>query len=170
MTEIPVLTTRRLVLRGPEMADFDAYAAFWSSPGNTRHIGGPQDRSASWRRFAADAGHWQLRGFGWWTITEAGAPVGNAGVHHPPYQADPEIGWVLYAGARGRGLATEAATAILGWVAQALRPDRLVSYIDTANAASSRLAERLGARRDPGRAAHDPDCYIYLHDLRRVAP
>lgn len=168
MTDIPQLTTDRLVLRGTILADFASYAAFYASDA-TEFISGPLTEGEAWQMFASDAGHWALKSFGWWTITENGTPVGAAGLHHPVNQDDVEIGWNVYAGVRGRGIGREAAEAALDWAANALRPARLVSYISDGNAASIALAERLGATRLPDRARHDKDKAIYLHDLARYA-
>ncbi len=155
-------------MRGQVEGDFAAYAEFYGSA-RAHFIGGPYSQEDTWRLFAADAGHWRLKGFGWWTVTENGTPVGTVGIHHPPHQADPEIGWTLYDGATGRGLAREAAEAALGWAVAQLSLARLVSYIHTGNAASIRLAEALGAMREPVLAAHYPNTAVYSHDLERYA-
>ncbi|MEM8789327.1 MAG: GNAT family N-acetyltransferase [Pseudomonadota bacterium] len=160
---IPTLTTDRLTLRAPRLEDFDAYAAFYADPDATRFIGGPRDTRAAWRSFAADTGHWHLKGFGWWIVAAAGRVLGSIGLHHPPSQPDLELGWLLFPAAQGQGYATEAASAARAWGRAELRPARLVSYIDAGNAASIRLAERLGAVREAARAAHDPDCFVYRH-------
>ena len=155
-------------MRGPVAADFASYAAFYASDA-TEFISGPLDLAAAWHLFASDAGHWALKGFGWWTVTENGVPVGCGGLHHPPNQADIESGWNVYDGARGRGGAREAAQAALNWAVNEMKAQRIVSYISDGNAASIALAERLGATRLPERAVHDASKAIYLHDLTRYA-
>jgi RimJ/RimL family protein N-acetyltransferase len=60
---------------------------------------------------------------------------------------EPELGWHLIPEARGNGFATEAARAARDW-GQTLLPG-FVSYVHPDNAASNRVAERLGATRDP---------------------
>ncbi|WP_338550071.1 GNAT family N-acetyltransferase [Roseovarius phycicola] len=168
MTDVPELTTERLVLRGPVGDDFAIFAAFYASDA-ARYIGGPLGIADAWRLFAADVGHWSLKGFGWWTVIEDDTVVGSVGLHHPAHHDDIEIGWNTYSGAEGRGIATEAATAALNWAASVLKPERLVSYIAESNLASMKLAERLGATLQPGRASHAADNLIYLHDLSRYA-
>ncbi len=160
---IPILHTERLILRPYQRSDFDAYAAFYKSD-RTAHIGGPLSEKAAWALFAADVGHWQLHGFGWWMIEHAGAAVGVCGLHHPPHQAEREIGWSLFDGSAGRGFAYEAATAALGW-GWAYDPDSgIVSYIDRDNVPSIRLAEKLGAIRDDRHPpAHDALAVTYRH-------
>ena len=164
---IPTLHTDRLTLRPYQRSDFDAYATFYGSD-RTAHIGGPVSRKTAWGFFAADAGHWQLHGFGWWMIDLQGNPVGVCGLHHPPHHAEREIGWSLFADATGKGIACEAASAAMAW-GWAHDPDStIVSYIDRDNAASIRLAERLGATQDrTGPPAHDADATIFRHSRQR---
>ena len=143
----PTLSTERLTLRPHLLADYPAFRAFWMSD-RAVHIGGPlkQDYEV-WRQFAAEAGQWNLHGFGLWTVvSKAGdAVLGWVGLHHPPHYPAPECAWHLTADAEGRGIGSEAATAALadGWNRLAL--PRIVSYVSAANHRSIRLAERLGA-------------------------
>lgn len=59
-----------------------------------------------------------------------------------------EIGWVLHPAFQGRGLAAEAATAVLGYAFDVLRPHRIEAILDARNEASARLCDRLGMRRE----------------------
>ncbi len=162
---IPTLETERLVLRAPEVADFEPYAAFWASA-RAVHEGGPKGRSAAWREFACDVACWSLRGFGAWSVeARAGGPwLGMVGLFQPEDYPEPEIGWTLAPEAEGRGIAREAALAARDWAYRALGLTTLVSYIDARNARSIRLAERLGAALDPS-APHPEDdpCLVYRH-------
>jgi RimJ/RimL family protein N-acetyltransferase len=68
----------------------------------------------------------------------------------------------------GKGYLTEASRALLTWAFGPRGLKTLVSYINRANAASIRLAERLGAILDPTAATPNGiDCLTYRH--RRVA-
>jgi len=58
------------------------------------------------------------------------------------------IGWSLSPAYRGRGLATEAALAVLGFVFDHLSVHRVHARTGRANASSWRLMERLGMRRE----------------------
>ena len=60
---IPTLTTDRLILRAPKLADFEHWAAFFASP-RSIHERGMMERSAAWRVWASDVAVWQLRGEG----------------------------------------------------------------------------------------------------------
>ena len=142
-----VLTTDRLTLRPPVEGDFDAVSAFMASD-RTAFIGGKtDDEMMRWRGFLSAAGHWAIKGFGYFTLLRGGAPVGRAGiVAHRVAWAEPELGWHLFDGHERQGYATEAARAIRAWAWAERGLGPLISYIDPANARSQGVARRLGAR------------------------
>lgn len=164
----PTLHTERLSLRAMTMEDWPAYKAFYASKA-TRFTGGPYDARQAWRLFAGDVGHWGLMGFGWFILDDGTGAVGACGLHHPPHQADLEIGWNTFPAAQGKGYATEAARAVLAWGWETRKPARIVSYIDRGNAASKAVATKLGARFDGEMAAHDPDCETWVHAQAEAA-
>ena len=55
------------------------------------------------------------------------------------------FGWSLFPAAQGKGYATEAAARVMRWAADDLALPPLFSFVHPDNAASRRLAERLGA-------------------------
>jgi RimJ/RimL family protein N-acetyltransferase len=143
---IPVLRTERLTLRAPRVADFPAYAAIACTDRGI-HIGGPFTEEEAWDDFCRMTANWLLRGHGAWAVeTHVGDLVGFILIGFEPGDAEPELGWFLLEGAEGQGYATEAAWAVHDHAVNALGLDRLVSYIAPDNAASMRVAERLGAR------------------------
>jgi RimJ/RimL family protein N-acetyltransferase len=155
----PKLDTDRLTLRLPEARDAEGYIAFMASP-RARFVGGPLPRARGWRAFAATLGHWTIRGWGMFALEDraTGRTLGLVGPWFPDGWPEPEIAWDLWdAASEGRGYVTEAAGAVLAHVFHDLGWTTAVSYIDPANAASVRLAARLGARRDP--AARGPADY-----------
>jgi RimJ/RimL family protein N-acetyltransferase len=153
---IPTLQTERLTLRGPRREDFVPYAAFWASSRSV-HEGGPRDARAAWEDFAAGFGLWAIEGIGTWSVEEraTGAFAGIVGHYHPAHFPEVEIGWAVLDGFEGRGIAQEAARAVLGWTWANTELATLVSYIHPENHRSIRLAERLGARRDPEARVYD---------------
>ncbi len=90
MTEIPVLTTERLILRAPEARDFDIFAAFYASP-RAHFVGGPLSRELAWRMLAMEIGHWRLKGFGRWILErrDTGATAGLVGPFQPEGWPEP---------------------------------------------------------------------------------
>lgn len=77
----------------------------------------------------------------WDTRTWRHTTRDEAGEH-----AQPELGWTLARAHWGRGYATEAALALRDWARRERRVGRLISLIAPGNAASQRVAQRLGAR------------------------
>jgi len=161
---IPRLETQRLVLRAPRLADFEPYAAFFASE-RARWEDGPLSRSEAWREFATATGCWTLRGFGAFSVEEkaTGRYLGEVGLYQPDHFPEPEIGWILVEEAEGRGIAYEAAVAVRDWAYQSLGLRTLVCYIAPGNLRSIRLAERLGARRDPEASDCDATSQVWRH-------
>ena len=140
----PTLQTKRLVLRLPVISDFPAYRAFVTSP-RALWMGGPHDAAKAWDWFCNDVAQWTLLGLGGLTITLNGQPIGQVAVCHGPIFPEPELGWFLFDVAHEHhGYATEAATAMRDWALGPRGLPTIVSYIDPANPASLRVAERLG--------------------------
>lgn len=144
---IPRLETPRLILRGPEPADFSAYAAFLTEPKRSWGFGTEEDRPKAWRWFACNIGHWALHGYGYFTVEmkETGQPCGIAGIWNPEGWPEPEVGYVVFDGYEGRGIAFEAATRAREWAYAELGFITLTSNIVPGNARSVALAERMGA-------------------------
>ncbi len=151
LVNTPVLNTPRLILRAPELCDFDAYAAFMAGPRSTL-VGGPMARDMAWRFFGHHVGHWALRGYGslFMHPRDGGPALGLILCWQPEGYPEREIGWSIFTdAAAGIGLATEGARAVLAHVFGTLKWETAVSYILPDNAASLRMAARLGARLDP---------------------
>ncbi|QJF52651.1 GNAT family N-acetyltransferase [Roseobacter ponti] len=145
---IPTLETDRLVLRAPVPADVAPFAAFYASDA-AKYVGGPLRDFQVWRYTAEVIGHWQLRGFGRWMVERKDAPgaIGLIGLHAPPDWPEPEVGWMLWDG-NGKGYAAEAARAARDYAWNTLGLTTLISSIAPENAASIRVAEGMGARRE----------------------
>lgn len=144
LTPAPVLTTERLVLRGPQADDVEPIAAFYADPVRSPGFGGPIPRDEAWRWFASSIGHWHLHGYGFWTVTADDQPVGIVGLWNPEGWAEPELGWVMFKEAEGKGYAGEAAKAVRDYVYTVLGWSTLVSQIVPGNHRSITLAVRLG--------------------------
>jgi len=138
------ITTERMVLRKPALADLEAYVAYYTGP-RTGGVGGPKPRQTVVDRFLAMAGQWALRGYGRYAMTKGGAGFGHVGVMHKDTTDPIELTWTLWDGAlEGQGLATEAARAVM----EAWQGPSLIAQVDRDNTASLRVAEKLGFTRD----------------------
>ena len=151
---IPRLETPRLVMREWRDDDLDTHAAMSADPEVQRYLGGVLDRVQSWRSMAFHTGHWVLRGYGNWVVERKsdGVVIGRVGLWNPEGWFGIEVGSKLARHAWGQGYATEAATAAITWAFDQLDYDRLISVINPDNAASIRVAERLGMTK-----SHDAD-------------
>ena len=143
--EIPVIETKRLRLRAPELRDFAPYAAFRASD-RSQYIGGPNTRIQAWTMFTSLIGQWVLRGHGRWVIADRKTDdaLGTVGLFHPDGWPEPELAWSVFEAAEGRGIAYEAAQTARRYVYDVLKWTRLVSMIGGENARSEALARRLG--------------------------
>ncbi len=170
----PTLSTARLILTPPVPADLDDIAALNADPAVMGPIGATvQTREQSWHRLLRYVGHWQLLGYGHWMVRESGTGrfLGSIGLmdsrrdSEPGFEGEVEAGWAFVPEAQGRGYAGEACGAMLGW-ADARGIGRTVCIIDPDNAASLKLAGRLGY--GGGVAGWYAEKAIVL--LERVAP
>jgi RimJ/RimL family protein N-acetyltransferase len=152
-----------LLLREWRETDFEPHAAMCADPEVMRHLGGTIDATESWRRMAQHAGHWALRGYGKWAVErrDTGEWIGRVGLWNPPDWPGVEVGWTLVRDAWGQGYATEAATASIRWAWPNLDCERLVSLIEPGNAASVRVAERLGMQRLPPELTAGTEFVVY---------
>lgn len=164
LSDIPVLETKRLVLRGPEAEDYPNFKATFSSY-RSRFMGGPLNAYEAWMLYAAEIGHWQIRGFGMWMIhdRDTDKTLGMAGGWAPAQWPEPELAWIIWPEVAGRGIALEATHAARKYLYEQQGWDSAVSYIDPKNLDSIRLAERLGAVKDKSAATIDGNDAVYRH-------
>lgn len=164
LANIPVLETTRLVLRGPEPEDYPDFKATFSSY-RSRFMGGPLNAYETWMLYAAEIGHWHIRGYGMWMIhdRETDKTLGMAGGWFPAKWPEPEIAWIIWPEVAGHGYALEATSRVRRYFYDDLGWETAVSYIDPKNLDSIRLAERLGATKDQGAATIDGSDAVYRH-------
>ena len=153
-TPVPVILTERLKMRGVEPADFDRLVAHWSHPETIRFIGG-QARSPHlvWTRSVLNSrGMWGLLGYGYWYVEDRKTgdfvgEIGFADFHRetePSFWGVPECGWVISPEKFGKGYASEAVKAAHDWIDSEHEAAKTCCIIDHDNAASLRIAEKLG--------------------------
>jgi RimJ/RimL family protein N-acetyltransferase len=142
------LRSARLVLRPLTTAECDAALALWQQPGVRRYLW--DDRMVT-REQAIDAlrvseRDFREHGFGLWGLYVPGetAPIGFCGLRIAEVVAAPELLFALDDGYSGRGLAWEAARAVLEHAFDELALPTVEAATDAANLRSSRLLEKLG--------------------------
>jgi RimJ/RimL family protein N-acetyltransferase len=147
-------TTERLTLRPPGPGDGPGYRALLLDP-----VIGQWLRPQPLRPFEAadgdlwlgeDEGHWERFGFGPWAVLErqSGDYLGRVGLKWTEVgdRAGIEVLWAIDSSRHGEGFAAEAAAAALDLAAE-LELDEIFAMILPINAASLRVAEKIGLER-----------------------
>ena len=146
------LRTGRLRLDPVTRADADELRDLHADPELLRHPGRPRHLDAgleTWleaqetRTSPTGTALWLT-----WLLRPAagGAALGQAQATVVAGEGGPqaELSWLLSRRAQGQGYATEAARAVAAWLGERLDVRRLHAHIAPGNAASERVAERLG--------------------------
>lgn len=147
------IETERLILRPMEPRDVDPHIAMMTDPETARYLTPdkkPRSRAEEWRAAASMLGHWQIRGFGFFSVDEkeTGDWVGRVGPWAPEGWPGLECGWSIRSDRWGRGYAPEAAIASVQWTFDQF-PDlsRIISVIDPANKNSQAVAAKIGEKK-----------------------
>ena len=155
VSQIPVLATERLILRGWRDDDLPAFAALNADPRVMEFLPKPLSRAESDARAAQIVEHFRRHGFGLWAVETRDSAdfVGFVGLNVPSFKAHftpcVEIGWRLACEHWNRGYATEAARAALAFGFDQLRLAEIVALTTTANQRSRRVMSRLGMTYSP---------------------
>ncbi len=147
----PLMQTERLYMRPLEQGDLSALADLLHDPQVRRYLCDDQKLPpATIAGFIVESARLDSRGLGYWVIGERdGDPfIGVVGLTDPSdefplMQGGIEVLVALRPGGWGRGLATEAAMAVLARAAE-VGVDRVVAGVDVPNVASHRLMYRVG--------------------------
>lgn len=144
------LETERLILRPLAPEDCEAHISMMLDPDVAATLstnGKPQARHDLWRQFASYLGHWDIRGFGWFSVEEkeTGAWVGRVGPWMPDGWPGIECGWSIARPYWGKGYAPEAAIGTIKWTFDQF-PDlsRIISNILPENTNSQAVAKKIG--------------------------
>lgn len=80
-------------------------------------MGDPFSEAEAWGWFCHDVGQWAMFGHGSFSILEKGSDVclGAVSLNDGPLFPELEMGWLLFPGAEGKGVAFEAATEVKSW-------------------------------------------------------
>jgi len=143
--------TRRLLLRPPIAADRALYHAHFTRPEVERWLRPyplpPFNSAALDELVEGDRVHWSDHGYGPWILVEkeTGVFAGRGGLHWTVVEetAMVELAWSVEPALHDCGYATEMAEAAAEW-ARELRIEELVALVLPANAASRRVAEKVG--------------------------
>lgn len=149
------IETARLTLRFFAPADFDDLCAYQSRPDVARYLHWRARDPAQVRQaLEQQCGETSLETEGDWLTfavvwREAGRVIGEVGLRRLSREHRlGETGFVFNPDYQGRGLATEAAEAMLALGFDSLRWHRIIGSCDARNDRSARLMERIGMRRE----------------------
>jgi RimJ/RimL family protein N-acetyltransferase len=150
---IPELRSERLTLRAFRESDREAWYAWSTDPA----VFGPTSANpatsrsefdglleAAERRFASGEAVF-------WAVCDAttNQAFGQVGLEHlDPWHRRAEIGYTLAAAAWGKGFASEAARAAIGWAVPQLGLARVEATVMVGNERSPRVLEKLGFVRE----------------------
>jgi [ribosomal protein S5]-alanine N-acetyltransferase len=143
------LVTERLGFRPWRSDDLDRAAELWGDPEVTRFIGGPLSREAAEARLAAEMATRAAAGIQYWPIfhRQGGAHVGCCGLHpYRPAEVIHELGFHIRPAFWRRGLALEAARAVIAHAFGPLGAPALFAGHNPDNHASRAMLAKLGFR------------------------
>ena len=167
-----IAETDRVLLRGFHIADLDIMAALFADPEVMRFGPGPRPREwvQDWLAGCLED-YYRKWGFGLWAVIRKPERrvIGYCGLTRfddIDGQTEIEIGYRLSRDSWGRGLATEAARAVKDYAFEVLVLDRLVAILYPQNAASIRVAEKIGMHHEKDVVFRGADRQLYV--LQRV--
>lgn len=166
MLDRATIETSRLVLRLPRAEDAAPLMEIHHDPKAVKYVvfgTAPGGITAAWRNIAMMLGHWQLRGYGQWTVVEkeSGHVIGRVGLWHPEGWPGIDLGWIIRGSRWNNGFATEAAHAALAWTWDNVDADHIISVIQPDNVPSIRVAEKIGERFERNDSMNGADVLIY---------
>lgn len=141
----PILETERLVFHPFTGDDFDLLAELHADPEVQRYIGGAWPREAIQGRLDSYVAEQDRYGFSKWKVfLRDGTFVGRAGISFWDQNGEFELGYTFARAAWGRGLATEAARAVVERFFATTNEARLHGFTDAENLGSRRVLENVG--------------------------
>jgi len=156
----------RLVLRMLQDADWRALHEQYSDEECTRYtLGRVLTEGESWRTMSTILGHWMLRGYGPYAVTDkqSGDVLGVVGMWYPNDWPEPEILWQIIRRYWGQGYASEATRAVQTIARQHFPELSLISLIDERNTGSIRVAKAVGATFEKELQFRGNVCQVYRH-------
>lgn len=166
------LRTPRLLLRPFRPEDEDALFQLWNEPHVRRYLWDDQavSREVVREQLALSERDFRERGFGEFVLClgeQPGGLIGFCGLRRIDEGDDVEIGYGLTREHWGRGLATEAARAVLDFGFEQVGLEVIFAGADFDNAASIRVMERLGMSYDGERRVGPQALLAKYYRLRR---
>ncbi len=161
-----------MLLRPVREEDVPTFEAFYGDPEvmSVRKYG-VLDPETARVHVRAMLDHWDKHGFGMWVVADLadGVFMGECGVRWQEEGAEFELSYGLSSQFRGRGLATEAARAVIDHARGTLKLERVVAIARSSNHVSHRILEKLGMELISRNPFGRPDLVKYLLSTRTGA-
>lgn len=147
-----MIRTARLILREPVPADQEALLCLLSDPIIMEKLVREPTVAQAEASIRKHAGY-RPAGLGFWVVEHDGSLAGwcglKPGAEGTPIASELEIGWIFDRPYWGKGIAAEAARAVLHWAWTHRADRRVVAITGSSHAESRTLMERLGMRHLP---------------------
>jgi RimJ/RimL family protein N-acetyltransferase len=130
--------------------DLDDMASLLGDPRVMEFYPAPKNRDEAAQWIAWNQENYNTDGFGLWIIeTHSGEFVGDCGLTWQRVNGTPmlEVGYHVRTAMQGQGFATEAAAACRDFAREVLGAIELVAIVHPENAASARVARKIGMTR-----------------------
>jgi [ribosomal protein S5]-alanine N-acetyltransferase len=171
LSDQEILQIDGFTMRPLQFSDLDALAAIWSVPEVTRFLpsrGVPIPREGVEKSLASFIEHWKNHGYGVWAIKEDSSlqMIGYCGLRYLGELNEVEVLYGLAKESWGKGIATQAAKAAVGYGFNQTKLRRLIALALPENRASQRVMEKVGFMYEKNVHCFNLDC-VYYSILRR---
>lgn len=143
-----VLETERLIIRHLRPDDLEAFSEICADPEIMRYVGdgNPIDREQTRKWIEKSGENYSKHGFGCMAVEakENGRLIGYCGLVNPTPEGEAEIIYAFKQDYWGRGLASEAARAMIDFGVGPCALKRIVATIAPENVSSIRIVEKWG--------------------------
>jgi RimJ/RimL family protein N-acetyltransferase len=153
MHPVDSFRTARMTAERLRADHLDGMIRLNADPEVAKTLGGVRNADETRAFMEHNLRHWQEHGYGLWVLSEAGSGrlVGRAGIREVQLDggvSEVELAYALMPEFWGKGLAAEAARALVKIAFDDLGLDELVAFTLAENRASQRVMEKIGMVRE----------------------
>lgn len=145
-----ILETERCLIRETTPEDVEDFFRIYSDPAVTKFMEGLYPDKEQEKEYIREyiKQVYTFYEFGVWTVVEkcSGSVIGRAGFSYREGYDDPEIGFIIGVPWQRRGYGEEVCRGILEYGRTVLGFDKVQALVETENAASLNLCDKLGFR------------------------
>lgn len=142
------IRTQRLTLRPIGMQDLETTYAYSADRENTKYMMFlPDDSIEETKEFLENCEHeWEKKDpcYYEFAVIVNGRHIGGVSIYLMGLRDTAELGWILDKHYQGKGYATEAASAVMGFAENQLSVHHFMAHCDSENRASQNVMSKLG--------------------------